>query len=147
MASSLDQFLRKSTKEKKTKTIPVTLSGGENLEIDIRELTAGELKRIRNKNTKTYPPVEGSAQAVTGLDDLGFSGDIVLAGVVEPNLQSAKLIASYGVTNKEDLLWEMFTLQEVGRIASEIVQLTQENTDNTPTTNGTEPKLVNEAKN
>lgn len=149
MASSLKSFLRKSSKVQKSKTIPVTIKAGDNLEIDIRELTPQEIKRLRSQNIKTYPPAEGSAMATTSLDDIGFAEDICLTGITAPDLKSSELItchAGVGGTAK-DVLYGLFSLSMISQIASEIMNLTNEDPDNKPTTEGTEPKLVNEAKN
>lgn len=147
MASNAQAFLRKQTKVKRTKTIPVKLLDGSNVEIDIRELTPQELKRARSKNTRTYPPAEQSAIATTGIDDIGLAEDITLIGMIEPRLDNAELMHSYDVTTQTDLLYELFSINTIGEIAAAIMNLTNEDPNNTPTTNGTEPSLVKEAKN
>lgn len=147
MASNLESFLIKTNKVRNEKTISAELKNGQSVELDIKEITAQELKRIRSRNTKTYPPAEGTSMATTNLDDMGFATDIAIAGITAPDLRSAKLFNHFGVSTVEDLLYEMFTINEIGKISTEIIQLTNANPSNKPTTNGIEPELKREAKN
>ncbi len=144
MASDLKSFLVKTNKLRNTKTIPVTLKSGDKREIDIQSLRPQELKNIYSKNTKTYPPAEGTSMSSTGLDNFDFAIDVLITGITAPDLQSVELQDFYGVYTQQDLLYEMFDLDEIGRISGEIVNLGGKEKI---TTTGTEPSAVREAKN
>lgn len=145
MASDLKSFLVKTNKLFIEKTIPVTLKSGDKREIDIRSLTPQELKKIYSKNTKTYPPAEGGTTSSTGLDSFGFATDVLITGIIAPSLESIELQDHFKVYTKEDLLYAMFDMNEIGRISSVITKLGGQNSK--PTTTGTEPSAVREAKN
>lgn len=147
MASNLTEFFNKGRRVLKTETIGVTLLDGRGLEVDIQELEPSVLKRIRSMNTKTYAPAEGSSVAQTGLDELGFAVDIVVAGVTAPDLTNSGLMNSYGVYTKEDLVYKMFSLNEISLIATKILQLTSSEGKERAAVDGTDPELVKEAKN
>lgn len=146
MASDLKSFLIKSTKVRNTKTIPVTLKSGDKREIDIQSLTGQELKKIYSKNTKTYPPAEGSSAAATAsLDPFGYALDVAKTGIVSPDLQSVELQNFYQVYTVDDLLYELFEISEINNISIEIQSLS--GSEANPTTTGTEPGAIREAKN
>lgn len=146
MASDLKSFLIKTTKVRDEKTIPVTLKSGDRVEIDIQSLTSQELKKIYSRNTKTYPPAEGSSAAATAtLDPFGYALDIVKSGIIAPDMRSSALYENYKVETLDDLIYAMFELNEISRISGEIQNLGGENSK--PTTTGTEPEAVREAKN
>lgn len=147
MASSLSSFLIKDTKVRRETTIPATLKDGTQVEMDIRELDGEELKRLRSRNTRTYPPAEGTSMSSTGLDEIGFAEDVVLTAVIDPDLRNAELFNHYGVTLADKLLYKMFKVAEITNIATQIIDFTNENPNNKPTTNGTEPELIRQAKN
>lgn len=145
MASDLKSFLFKTNKLRTEKTIPVTLKNGDKAEIDIQSLRPQELKKIYSKNTKTFPPAEGTSQSSVGLDSFDFATDVLMTGIVSPDLASIELQDHFGVYTQEDLLYEMFELNEIGRISGEIINLGGKASK--PTTTGTEPSAVREAKN
>lgn len=145
MASDLKSFLIKTNKLRAEKTIPVTLRSGDIREIDIQSLTPQEVKKIYSKNTKTYPPAEGTSTSTTGLDPFDYAIDVLRTGIISPDLQSIELQDHFGVMSVEDLLYAMFDMDEIARISGEITNLG--GTDSKPTTTGTEPKAVREAKN
>ena len=145
MASDLKSFLVKTNKVLAEKSIPVTLKTGDKREIDIRALRPQELKNIYSKNTKTFPPIEGSSMSSTGLDQFGFATDVLICGITAPDLQSIQLQDHFNVVTQEDLLYAMFSIEEIGRISGEITELGGESSK--PTTTGTEPSAIREAKN
>lgn len=145
MASDLKSFLVKTNKLRNTKTIPVTLKSGDKREIDIQSLRPQELKNIYSKNTKTYPPAEGTSMSSTSLDNFDFAVDVLITGITAPDLQSVELQDFFGVYTQQDLVYEMFDLDEIGRISGEIINLGGK--ESKITTTGTEPTAVREAKN
>lgn len=146
MASDLKSFLVKNTKVRNTKTIPVTLKSGDKREIDIQSLTGQEFKKIFSQNTKTYPAAEGtSAMAATSQDPFGLALDIVKTGITAPDLNSMELQDFYHVYTVDDLLYELFEIAEITRISTEIQDLS--GSEAQPTTTGTEPEAIREAKN
>lgn len=147
MASNLTEFFNKGRRALKTDTIGVTLRDGRELEADIQELEPSVLKRLRSMNTKTYAPAEGSSVSQTALDELGFAVDVVIAGMTAPDLTNAGLMNSYGVYTKEDLVYSMFSLNEISLVATAILQLTSEDAKERAAVDGTDPELVKEAKN
>lgn len=147
MASNLSVFLRKRNKVRKEKTITVDLRNGERAEVDIRELEPQEIKRLRSRNIKTYPPAERSAFSATQLDEISMAEDVVLTCLIAPDLSDASFQRELGVSSRVDALYELFNLDAIGYISGEVFSLTNENEKNKPTTEGVEPELINEAKN
>lgn len=145
MASNIKSFLIKNTRIRVKKTIPATLINGDRVEIDIQSLFGEEIKNIRSKNMRTYPPAEGTGNMTTALDDMDFAVDILIKGITAPDLSNIDIQDNFGATTQSTLIYRMFDLEEIGRIAGIIVQLGGEK--NKPTTEGTEPEAIREAKN
>lgn len=142
MASDLKQFMFKRTKNRETKDIPVVLKNGDQAEITIQALLSHEFKNAYSRNIKTYPPAEGTSVSTTALDEFDFCADVCIAGIASPDLGNATLQNNFQVMTKKDLIYQLFDFDEIGRIAGEITGLGKQ-----PTTTGTEPDLIKEAKN
>lgn len=145
MASNLKSFLIKANRVRKEATIPATLINGDRVEIDIQSIFGEELKNIRSKNMRTYPPAEGTGLSTTALDEFDFSVDIIIKGMISPRTDSVELQDNFGATTQQMLVYRMFDLNEIGRIAQEIIKLGGLSTR--PTTEGTEPEAIRNAKN
>lgn len=145
MASDLQSFLMKGDVVVKTKQITVPLLDGTMVEIDIREIPQQQIARLQSRNTKSFPPVEGSPIATTGMDNTAFCVDICAGGITSPDLKDSQLMQYYNVTKVDDLLFQLFSLNTIADIANQIVELSLE--DSKEVTNATDPKLVKQAKN
>lgn len=145
MASSLKSFLIKTNRVRKEKTISATLINGDRVEIDIQSLFGEEIKNIRSKNMRTYPPAEGTGLSTTALDEFDFSVDVILKGMKNPDPSLIELQDNFSATTQQMLIYRMFELNEIGRIAGEIIALGGE--ESKPTTEGTEPEAIRQAKN
>lgn len=109
--SNLTMFLKKNKIQKENTTYAATASlcdeKGNPLEWVIKPLTTSESEAIREDCTMEVP-IPGKPNMFRQKMNTGkYLAKLIVASVVEPNLNSAELQDSYGVKTPEKLLQEM----------------------------------------
>lgn len=109
--SNLNLFLKKNKIQKENTTYPATKSlldeNGKPLLWTIKPLTTKENEDIRESCTYEVP-VKGKPNMFRPkVNTNQYLAKMMVASVVEPNLNNAELQDSYGVKKPEDLLKEM----------------------------------------
>jgi len=109
--SNLSLFLKKNKIQKENTTYPATKSlldeNGKPLLWTIKPLTTKENEDIRESCTYEVP-VKGKPNMFRPkVNTNQYLAKMIVASVVEPNLNNAELQDSYGVKKPEDLLKEM----------------------------------------
>jgi len=109
--SDLDRFLKQNKKVRENTTYIATKSltdeKGNGLPWTIRPLTTKDNDRLRDECTLEVP-VKGKPNVYRPkLDTSKYLAKMIVASVVEPNLNNKDLQDSYGVMTPEDLIKEM----------------------------------------
>lgn len=109
--SNLDRFLKQNKKIRENTTYLATKSltdeEGNPLPWTIRPLTTKDNDRLRDECTIEIP-VKGKPNVFRPkLDTSKYLAKMIVASVVEPNLNNKDLQDSYGVMTPEDLIKEM----------------------------------------
>jgi len=109
--SNLDRFLKQNKKMRENTTYLATKSltdeEGNPLPWTIRPLTTKDNDRLRDECTIEIP-VKGKPNVFRPkLDTSKYLAKMIVASVVEPNLNNKDLQDSYGVMTPEDLIKEM----------------------------------------
>lgn len=109
--SNLDRFLKQNKKIRENTTYLATKSltdeEGNPLPWTIRPLTTKDNDKLRDECTIEIP-VKGKPNVFRPkLDTSKYLAKIIVASVVEPNLNNKDLQDSYGVMTPEDLIKEM----------------------------------------
>lgn len=109
--SNLTMFLKKNKVQKENTTYAATTSLCDDkekpLEWVIKPLTTSETEAIREECTMEIP-IPGKPNMFRQKMKTGkYLAKMVVASVVEPNLNNAELQDSYGVKNPEELLQQM----------------------------------------
>ena len=109
--SNLDRFLKQNKKMRENTTYLATKSltdeEGNPLPWTIRPLTTKDNDRLRDECTLEVP-VKGKPNVYRPkLDTSKYLAKMIVASVVEPNLNNKDLQDSYGVMTPEDLIKEM----------------------------------------
>lgn len=109
--SNLDRFLKQNKKIRENTTYLATKSltdeEGNPLPWTIRPLTTKDNDRLRDECTIEIP-VKGKPNVFRPkLDTSKYLAKMIVASVVEPNLNNKELQDSYGVMTPEDLIKEM----------------------------------------
>lgn len=109
--SNLSLFLKKNKKVKENTNYAATKSlcddKGKSLEWEIKPLTTKENERIREDCTYEVQVKGKPNQFRPKINSNEYLARMIVASVVEPNLNNAELQDSYGVKTPEDLLKEM----------------------------------------
>lgn len=146
MASTIESFLKLKPKQFKKKTVTVKLQG-QDFEFEIREIDPETLSEIQMAHTVAIPSSVQGGPTTEGANPLKLSLDVCLEGILSPDLRDAQLQNHFGVATERDLIYEMFKsdTQSLGELFTAIIELSSQ--ANPDTQRGTDPKLVQEAKN
>lgn len=109
--SGLSRFLKKNKIQKQNAKYVATRSlvdeDGKPLEWELRPISTRESEKIRVDCSIEVQITGKPGQYRQKLDSGKYISRMLAAAVVYPDLQNAELQDSYGVTNPEDLLYEM----------------------------------------
>ena len=148
MASNLEEFLAIKPQETIIETHNVTVMDGRKLDVDIKNISLEQLKRCKSLAMESYNNPNGGP-AVAQIEEISFSQRVCAAGIVEPNLNNAKLRSKFKVHTSEDLVAKLFPMNTIIELGGKIVQLTNSlsEEDDLKVSIGTDPELIEEAKN
>lgn len=147
MASSLEEFLSIKPEETKIETVSVKVKGGKVLDVDVKGLTLEQFKTVKKLSTSSFENLQGGV-AVAQVEEITFAQNLCAKGIVEPNLNNAKLRHQFGATSNEDLVSKLFPVSSIVELGGVIAGLTMGDEEEEQTiTEGTDPELIEEAKN
>lgn len=109
--SDLKGFLKGNKIKKENVTVAVSKSfvdeNGKPLKWTIKPISSAERDKIRDMCMKQVP-INGKKNKFTQEVDVSkFTNKLIVASIVEPNLNSKELQDSYGVMSAEELIREM----------------------------------------
>ena len=146
MASSLEAFLSIEPLEEKTETHSVVMVNGQELEVDIKGLTLEQFKRCKKMATNAYDNPNGG-MSVAQIEEITFAQKLCANGIVEPSLNNVKLRNRFKVHNNEALVAALFPPQSILKLGGLIANLTLGDNQDVELSEGTQPELIEEAKN
>lgn len=146
MASSLDAFLSIDVEEKIIETINAITRDGKEVEVDIKNLPLEQFKQCKKKSTNSYDNPNGGA-TVAQIEEITSAQKLCALGIVDPPLSNVKLRNKFKVHSNEALVSAMFKPSSIIEMGGRIAQLTLGENEDVPIYDGTDPELVEEAKN
>lgn len=148
MASSLSKFLELDTEklsELQIQTIPVTCKDGTELEIDIRELSTQQFKKVKIRSGQAYTN-SSNGQQVVQVEEVTLALEACALGIVAPSLANTKLRAKFRAQTPQDVVLGLFDTNEILRIGGLIIGMSFDSGE-TNADSGVDEKLLDEAKN
>lgn len=141
MASKFSAFMAQNVEKIENKKVVVSErikdENGNPIEWEVRAITEDENEDLQRRAFVNIP-VTGQRGAFTReLDQVKYTGMMLAASVVYPDLNDAELQDSYGVKTPEALLKKMLIPAEMGVLAEAVASFNRR----------TEGDLVEEAKN
>ena len=146
MASSLDAFLSIEVEEEQIETMTAITRDGKEVEVDVKNLPLELFKQCKKKSTNSYDNPNGGA-TVAQIEEITFAQKLCALGIVDPPLSNTKLRSKFKVHSNEALVSAMFKPSSILEMGGRIAQMTLGDNEDTEIYEGTDPKLVEEAKN
>lgn len=146
MASSLDEFLSIEVTEDVIETVTAITKDGKEVEVDIKNLTLDQFKQCKKRSTNSYDNPNGGA-TVASIEEITFAQKLCAQGIVAPPLSNTKLRNKFKVHSNEDLVGKMFMPTSIIEMGGRIAQLTLGDNEDVEVQDGTDPELIEEAKN
>lgn len=150
-ASTLQDLLTYGVVEKENKETEVVLTesfGGNKVTFTVEGFTSKKREQIRERCKRVYDNRDPRKPGILAVNEERLIGEMIIAGVKEPNLNNFQLRQKYGV--EKEPLWElpyaMFTDGDLEKILDAINTVSEPDTGSGPD-GGTPKEKVEEVKN
>lgn len=145
MASSLEKFLAIDIIPEIVETHNVVVKDGTKLDVDIKNIDFELFKMCKKRATEGYDTMSG--KSATQLEEFSFCQLLCAYGICAPNLNNQQLRDKFNAHTNEALVAKIFPPATILQLGNRITRLTLGTQDKVEISDGTDPKLVEEAKN